>query len=437
MATFRKRLDYLDLPLLLVTLILVTIGVLAIYSSGVSPEGVLVSTEFAKQLVWAATGLVLMVLVTLPDHKQIKDYSLFIYIFFLAVLLVVSFTGRLVNGARSWIRFGALGVQPSEFMKVATILFLANYLAESTHESSLRRLLVSLAIVMVPVILIFPQQDFGTALVFFPILLFMVFVAGVDRRYLLFALVGTALAGVLTVLPLWGKFILKSEPAYLYVLYKAPWSYLLTGTAAAIAALATWGRFSFKKRHYAWIAYGASLVAASLAASTLAHLVLKEYQVMRLIVFLDPSVDPRGSGWNIVQSLNAIGSGGFFGKGFLLGTQSHLHYLPQQSTDFIFSMIAEEWGFVGGFAVFALYFVLFGRCIQLIRIIDDRYANYVTAGILGMILFHFMINSGMVMGIMPVTGIPLMFLSYGGSSLWTGLVSVGLLLGISMRRYRN
>ena len=158
---------------------------------------------------------------------------------------------------------------------------------------------------------------------------------------------------------------------------------------------------------------------------------------MRLIVFMDPSIDPRGSGWNILQSITAIGSGGFLGKGFLQGTQSHYRYLPQQSTDFIFSIIAEEWGFIGAFIVFALFFVLLWRCVALLRSLRDRYAIYITAGVMGMLFFHFLINAGMAMGIMPITGIPLFFLSYGGSSLWTVLIAVGMLLGISARRYRT
>lgn len=158
---------------------------------------------------------------------------------------------------------------------------------------------------------------------------------------------------------------------------------------------------------------------------------------MRLIVFLDPSIDPRGSGWNILQSITAIGSGGLLGKGFLQGTQSHYRYLPQQSTDFIFSIIAEEWGFIGGFAVFSLYYFLLRRCSNLLKSARDSYAIYVVAGIMGMIFFHFLINAGMAMGIMPVTGIPLFFLSYGGASLWVIMIAMGLLLGISARRFRT
>jgi rod shape determining protein RodA len=201
--------------------------------------------------------------------------------------------------------------------------------------------------------------------------------------------------------------------------------------------LSAWGWFSFKKKYYFWIAYFSLLVAGSLTAAAFAQRALKEYQIMRLIVFLDPSIDPRGSGWNILQSITAIGSGGVLGKGFLQGTQSHYRYLPQQSTDFIFSIIAEEWGFIGGFAVFTLYYILLRRCSTLLKTAKDSYASYIVAGIMGMIFFHFMINAGMAMGIMPVTGIPLFFLSYGGASLWAVMIAVGLLLGISARRFRT
>jgi rod shape determining protein RodA len=221
------------------------------------------------------------------------------------------------------------------------------------------------------------------------------------------------------------------------VFYQAPYVFYLIGVCALILLLSVWGWLSYKKKYYFWIAYVTLLVVGSLVASTLAHSALKEYQIMRLIVFLDPSIDPRGSGWNILQSITAIGSGGILGKGFLQGTQSHYRYLPQQSTDFIFSIIAEEWGFIGGFAVFTLYFILLRRCTNLLKTAKDSYAINVVAGIMGMIFFHFMINVGMVMGIMPITGIPLFFLSYGGSSLWVIMIAVGLLLGISARRYRT
>ena len=437
MRSIKNVFSEVDLPLLGATLALMVIGILSIYSSGVTAEGLVVSNEYVKQIVWAVLGIALMLLVSLVDHTRMKDYSLYLYVFVLLVLLYTNIGGKVVNGARSWLGIGDFGIQPSEFAKVATILFLAQYLSDSDHLNSLRRLAVSFLIILAPIALIFPQGDFGTAIVFFPILIFMVYVAGLNRRHILFILATTALTALFTILPLWEKYILKSPPLLFRVFYAAPYSYFVLGGATLILALAAWGWLSFKRRYYYWIAFASMIVALSVLASTAAHYVLKEYQVMRLIVFLDPSIDPRGSGWNILQSMTAIGSGGFSGKGFLQGTQSHYRYLPQQSTDFIFSIIAEEWGFLGGFAVFALFFVILRRCVLLLRTVKDNFASYVVAGIMGMIFFHFMINTGMVMGIMPITGIPLFFLSYGGSSLWTVLLSIGLLLGISARRYRS
>ncbi len=435
MSSLKASMAEIDLAALGAALGLVVIGVLSIYSAGVTAEGVLVSKEYLKQILWALSGLALMVLMVAMDYKRWKDYSVFLYAFFMLVLVYTRLFGRVVNGARSWIGIGEMGLQPSEFTKVAAILFLAQYLEASEHQSSIRRLFVSFSIVLLPVGLILSQPDFGTALVFFPILIFMIFVAGLDKRYIVFILAAILLTFFLLVLPLWERYILPKPTAFLFVLYREPYCYFLIGAAAFVLALSAWGWISYKKSYYFWMAYVSLLVVGSLGASVLAHKVLKEYQVMRLIVFLDPSIDPRGSGWNILQSITAIGSGGLAGKGFLQGTQSHYRYLPQQSTDFIFSIIAEEWGFLGGLLVFSLFFVLMRRCVAVIKSVRDRYAAYVVAGIMGMLFFHFMINAGMAMGIMPITGIPLFFLSYGGSSLWVVLLSVGIVLGISARRY--
>jgi rod shape determining protein RodA len=438
MSSFKKAFADMDFVILGVALALTILGILSIYSSGLTAEGIHVSNEYLKQIVWAVSGLCLLAVVSLIDYQRMKDYSFFIYLFFLLVILFVAFFGRTVNGAKSWVGlFGDYGIQPSEFMKLATILFLAQYLSNSEHQPSFRRLLLSFAIILVPVLIIVAQKDTGTALVFFPIFLFMVFVAGLDRRYVLFILLAIMSVAVLTILPLWEKYILKTPTRFLFVLYQTPYLFYLLGASAVLCGLSIWGWLSYKKKYYFWIAYSSLLLFGSLLVGAAARGALKEYQIMRLIVFLDPSIDPRGSGWNILQSITAIGSGGILGKGFLQGTQSHYRYLPQQSTDFIFSIIAEEWGFLGGFAVFALYYALLRRCTTLIKTAHDSYARYVVAGIMGMVFFHFMINAGMAMGIMPVTGIPLFFLSYGGTSLWTIMIAVGLLLGISARRFRT
>jgi rod shape determining protein RodA len=177
------------------------------------------------------------------------------------------------------------------------------------------------------------------------------------------------------------------------------------------------------------------MLALSLAMSFLSHKVLREYQMMRLIVFLDPNVDPRGSGWHIIQSMTAIGSGGLGGKGFLQGTQSHYRFLPTQSTDFIFSIYTEEWGFIGGLVVIALFLMICMRLIRLMTITSDTFGAYIAAGLTSMYAFHFLVNTGMAMGIMPITGIPLLFMSYGGSALVSAMTGIGLAMSIHVRRF--
>ncbi len=182
--------------------------------------------------------------------------------------------------------------------------------------------------------------------------------------------------------------------------------YLLPA-AVVVAGLAALGYRSFRRRYFFWISWTAGgFVRCRL--SLLVRLVLKDYQIMRLVIFVNPRLDPQGAGWNIIQSVTAIGSGGLFGKGFLHGTQSHYQFLPQQSTDFIFSILAEEWGFLGALVVFGLFVVLLLRGMGLIWAAREDYALLVGTGILTMIFFHLLVNVGMAMGIMPITGIPLL-----------------------------
>jgi rod shape determining protein RodA len=203
---------------------------------------------------------------------------------------------------------------------------------------------------------------------------------------------------------------------------------------AVVAMLSIVGFVQFKRQYYYWIAYVSSIIAFALFGAIGASHVLKDYQVKRLIVFLNPNSDPLGAGWNIIQSKVAIGSGNMFGQGFLKGTQSHYRFLPQQNTDFIFSILSEEWGFLGGILVYALYFVILTRILTIIKNTPHIFGAYIASGIFAMFFFHFIVNVGMVMGIMPITGIPLLFLSYGGSALWTAMMCVGLLMGIYARR---
>ncbi len=438
MPSIRKTLSELDWFIVFPVLSLVTVGILFIYSSGVTSEGVLVSNEYAKQLVWAAFGIVMMFAFAFIDYQRLRDYTPVAYLAFVAILVYTRLFGRLVNGAKSWIGIGELGIQPSEFAKLIVILFLANYLETSRQTTTpFRRFALAFLIVSLPMGLILIQPDFGTALVFFPIFIVMAFAAGADWRYLSFFGITVAATAVFTVLPLYERVIARQRIPVLFAFYEKPFSIVVFAAAAAVLGLALAGYRFFRKRYYRGLAFASAIVALSVLFSTLAHAVLKEYQIMRLIVFLDPSVDKLGSGWNILQSITAIGSGGLFGKGYLHGTQSHYRYLPQQSTDFIFSIIAEEIGFVGSLFVFACFALILWRCFLLIKTVKDRYAACIVAGIMGMLAFHFLINVGMAMGIMPITGIPLYFLSYGGSSLLSIMTAMGMVLGISTKRFRS
>ncbi len=203
-----------------------------------------------------------------------------------------------------------------------------------------------------------------------------------------------------------------------------------------ILALSAWGYYFIKEKYYYWIGYFSTLCLFSFSGSFLLRKFLSNYQIERLIIFLDPFKDERGFGMQTIQSMNAIGSGGFWGKGLFNGTQSQLNYIPQQSTDFIFSILAEEWGFIGGLFILALFLIMLLRGIRIISITKDNYAINIGTGIIAMIFFHIIVNIGMTIGIMPITGIPVFLLSYGGSSLWTAAIGIGILLDIYLRRYR-
>lgn len=430
---FLADMDYLIFACIF---LLIAIGILSIASAGVDADGFRFSNEYLKQIIWAFSGIILMLIAISIDISRLKDYFVFAYLFIILVLVYTRLAGRVVNGARAWLGVGDYGIQPSEFAKIITILFLARYLDAAEMESSFRKLIISSIIIGIPVLLILSQPDFGSALVFFPILIAMLFMADVDKRYVYFILGTLVTTFILLIMPLAGSYFFpKGNPIELLYQRKIILN-VVAGFCIVVFSLAAYGWIKFKKRYYFWISYFFSILNVSIILSFIAQKVLKEYQIMRLMVFLNPRVDPQGAGWNIIQSITAIGSGGLSGKGYLQGTQSHARFIPQQSTDFIFSIIAEEWGFVGSFVLVGLFSFLFYRIVLLIESTKDRYSALVASGIFGMFVFHFIINVGMAIGIMPITGIPLYFISYGGSSLWAALTAVGFLLGISARRYR-
>ncbi len=418
--------------------ILMITGIFFIYSSGVNSNGIVVSDEYIKQIIWVISGNIILLTVSFMDYKIFKGMAPWLYLFMIVLLALTAFFGTVVNGSRSWLGIGSLGIQPSELSKLSTILFLAVYL-ENNRKSvkSLTVFITAFFICALPMGLILLQPDLGTAMVFMPLFIVMIFIAGGKNRYILFMIAVGLLTILFSMYPYYNMYIAESSSNAVVLFNNKSVMIIVSIVIAAICVISAIGFIFTRKAYFYGIAAMLAVMDISYVMSFFAGKVLKEYQVMRLIVFLNPQVDPRGSGWNIIQSVTAVGSGGPFGKGYLQGTQSHYRYLPEQSTDFIFSIISEEIGFMGNLFIICLFAVIFWRCLNIILKSQDLFGSLIASGMAGMIFFHFMINIGMAIGIMPITGIPLVFLSYGGSSLWTALLGIGILLSVYHRRYKN
>ncbi|MDR2444437.1 MAG: rod shape-determining protein RodA [Spirochaetaceae bacterium] len=427
----------IDYVLLLSAILLTVFGILFIYSSSVTTFGVSVSNEYLRQILWGVGGLVIAIVIAMLNYRRIYYVSSYLYLGTLVLLVYTCLFGRVVNGARAWLGIWSFGIQPSEFAKLTTIIFLARFL-DSTKNSrnDAWRLIASCMIVFAPMLLILLQPDFGTSLVFVAILFVMIFISGIAVRYIIFLLVMIGLSGLLLVLPLWQTYIIGKSIPILQMLSNITFITITAGALSIVFFISVFGYMHDKKIYFYWIGYCTLITILALCVSFAGQKVLKPYQIMRLIVFLNPDIDPRGSGWNIIQSITAIGSGGVLGKGYLQGTQSHYRFLPQQSTDFIFSIYSEEWGFVGGIMIFLLFLLIIMRLVKIMKTTSDSFGCYITAGLAGMYIFHFLVNVGMAMGIMPITGIPLLFMSYGGSALITAMAGIGLALSAYIRRFQ-
>lgn len=429
------EIDYL---LLLPVIVIMVLGVFFIYSSGITSEGVQVSTEHYKQIVWASVGVVIAIVMSLLNYRRVYNLSLYIYLISIAALIYTLLFGHEIYSSSRWIKIGPFSLQPSEFVKISVIIMLARFLADTDRSKELfSRFAISCAIAFIPMFIVLLQPDLGTALVYIMILITMIFMAGVPMRYISFMVACIALTVVLLVLPLWQTYIVHKSYSFITALTHLKFIFLIILFFAVIAAISLFGYFKFKKKYFFWLVFISAIVVFSLIASYGGRKVLKNYQIMRLIVFLDPNVDPRGAGWNIIQSVTAIGSGGVTGRGFMQGTQSHYRFLPEQSTDFIFSIFSEEAGFLGGLFVFALFMFICSRLLSTMKTVTDPFAKYFCAGLAGMIFFHFIINVGMTMGIMPITGLPLLFMSYGGSSIMSSMIGIGIALSIYIRRFNR
>jgi len=435
-ATNSSTVAKVDIVLFLSVMSLQVLGLAFIYSSGITSDGYQASAEWIKQIIWSSTGLILMSVFALVNYRFWKHWAILIYAGTTLLLILVLIFGDYVRGARAWMGIGGVGIQPSEFAKLSLIIVLAWWFEERAGiKNGLRSWLGAIILSAIPVSLVLIQPDFGTAIVFFPILLFVAFGAGVGLRLIMFPVIVGALISMGILGYAWSEHI-SGAPSGFFLLFKEMRFIRIALPSLVVLTVSIFfGWLLFRRKIYLKLLYGFSAVTISYFAIVGAAGLIREYQLLRLVVFLNPQIDPQGAGWNTIQSVTAIGSGGISGKGFLKGTQSHYRYLPEQSTDFIFSILAEELGFIGSLLIFVLYSIVILRILHIAHTSQDKFGAYIAIGIAAMFSYHAIQNIGMAIGLLPITGIPLFFLSYGGSASWTALISVGLLLSIHYRRH--
>ena len=361
-----KKLKNIEWWVLICAVILCIIGCIALFSATQESN----YDEFKKQIIWIIVSIIVMVIVMFIDYEVLVKISPILYGVFIVSLIGVLFTEP-INGARSWIDFGFISFQPGEFAKIFVVMFLA-YIISKIQERGREeinkplKLLAVLSAVSLPIILIMLEPDFGTAAAYIISLVCMLFVSGLDKRYIITAIL------------------------ILVILVPIMYLYILPGHAKT-----------------------------------------------RIDVFLNPESDARGSGYNIIQSKLAIGAGQLTGMGVLKGNQTQLGFLYPKTTDFIYSVIGEEMGFIVAGGIIILYVVLITKALYIAKTAKDNIGAYLATGIAGIFLFHMVENIGMTIGLLPITGVPLLFVSYGGSSLITSFIAIGLLLNISGKRQKT
>jgi rod shape determining protein RodA len=396
-----------DLPLLLIATTLSLFGVAMVYSAGVTDTPTFVHNLYRSQLAWLLIGLGGAYAISRSSVRFVEWATFPAYLltlFILCLTLVIGKGGGTAASTRSWIAIGGhrLG-QPSELMKLTVVLMLARVLASRAESpNSLADLWKPILTVGIPWLVIMLQPDLGTGIVFIGIFFVMLFWAGTP----------------------WPLLVLLASPVISLVL---SFSTMLWGAWFFVL-------LALVLRYRPYLVEGISLLLINIVVGVFAPVVwerLAPYQRNRLLVFLDPSVDPRNAGYHVIQSKVAIGSGGLLGSGFLMGPQKRLAFLPEQHTDFIFAVVGEELGFIGVTIALALFLMLFLRITNIAERANESYSSLVAFGLMGCWLVHIVVNVGMTLNLMPITGIPLPFFSYGGSFMLASWLAIGILMRIS------
>ena len=362
----KRSVKNLEWSILVCTILLVIIGLISLYSATINSD----LYEFKKQCMFVAISIPILIISMVVDYTTIARFSKYLYIASIILLIAVLFTGY-VNGARSWFNIGFFAFQPAELAKVFVIIFLSETVVNIQKQSKkdinkFLQVLKIIGIAILPILLIAIQPDYGSAIAYIIALVLILYVAGIDKKYIIISFII-----LLILLPLMYFFVLPAHAK------------------------------------------------------------------SRIDVFLNPDIDPRGAGYNIIQSKIAIGAGKLFGMGLFKGTQTHLGFLYPKTTDFIFSMIGEESGFIACSLIIVIYVILITKSISVAKTARDDLGSYIAIGFAGVLLFHVLENIGMTIGLLPITGIPLPFLSYGGTSLITNFIMIGLILNISSKRNKN
>lgn len=403
----------LDWPVLALWAALGAVGLTAIYSAthGPAREFLLLSVQqnFERQLQWFVVSAVAMGAILLTPARLIYRLALPAYVVCVILLAVTIVAGTEVNGATAWLYVGPFGLQTGEIAKVGTVLMAARFLSlNQAREGRLLFLAAAGALLLLPAGLILLQNDTGTALVFLSLVPILLFWTGAVSLPVMALLVAPALAGYLAIVSL--PLALLFGLAFTAAMFVFARSTLLTA-AGAVAS-----------------------VGVAIAAWLGLNRVLQPHQVDRIVAFADPEAFRATTGFHVIQSKAAIGSGGLFGKGFTEGTQTQLAYIPEQSTDFVFTIIGEEWGFVGAMVVLVLFGLLLIRLATLGTQAGFAFPRLFAAGVTGVFLVHVLVNVGMTVGLVPVIGIPLPLVSYGGSALLANTAMIALALNLHARR---
>ncbi len=397
----------IDWIIVICVFLLTLYGLMAIYSATYGSEPQAGTNFFLKQILWILIGFCFMfgILFIPPGWLQVSAYVLYgVNICLLIYLIILPHAG----GPSRWIGFGGIQLQPSEFMKPVLVITLAAFL--SSNQCSLRKvkdLLTAFIITLLPLALVLKQPDLGTSLTFLVLLIPMLYWKGLSL-FVIFVLCAPIITFLSSfnfwtfffiIILICGILLLSRQRAIVF------WSVFLLNIIVGIVAPYFWNH-------------------------------LHTYQQQRILNFLGIISDPKGAGYQIIQSKVAIGSGGLIGKGFLHGTQTQLSFLPAQHTDFIFSVLAEEWGFLGAFVILVTFLILLIKGISIASSAKTGFSGLLTAGLVTIFAFQVVVNIGMTLGIMPVTGMPLPFISYGGSSMLSCMIMTGLILNTSSQRYK-